>query len=209
MAHMGAMGMTGVRGEPGPEDVGTKSELMLTLETREWRDREFTEEDVNWQNNKGNTLLMVAILTHSLDYELLHVIKTTEGFDPNLQNEDGCTALILYLQMFSVIRGSCSMTVETLASIPGYKHDIQDNYGKCAYEYENNIHELVMRSKRSCMVKYFGYKDRNRAKLDKEFQDLKTEFAEYKMMVKQLWMAPGIPGAVMGNEWKALRKQSM
>ena len=152
---------------------------------------------------------MVAILTRTLDYDLLHTIKTTEGFDPNLQNEDGCTALILYLQMFDVNQGSCSGTVERLASIPGYKHDIQDNYGKCAYEYEITIHELVMRSKRSCMVNYFGYKERNRAKLDKEFQDLKAEFAEYKMMVKQLWMAPGMPGAVMGDGWKTLRKQSM
>ena len=30
MAHMGTMG---VRGDPGPEDIGTKSELMSTLAT--------------------------------------------------------------------------------------------------------------------------------------------------------------------------------
>lgn len=203
---VGAVGAQGPRGTPGPQDFGTTNELMRLLITGELRDREFTADDVNWQNDKGNTLLMVAIMMRSF---FITKIMNTEGFDPNLQNDDGCTALILYLRTFSINDGSSPRDVRKLALHPEYKHDIVDNDGKCAHDYENDNSTLVAHGRRTCMVEYYRYKERHRAKLDKEFQALKAEYAEYKMMVKQLWMAPGMPGAVMGDQWKAIRKQSM
>ena len=202
-------------------DFGTLSNDMVRLRDGPETFMRAQIADVNWKNENGKTLFMFALanctplpdmavrygvhLANNLTYIIAH-----RDFDPNIQDNVGRTALMYFVDRYgnNGIPKDFSLAISSdmnyfrvqykLAVNPKYNHSLKCNDGKFTYQYDKTESNTCFELFSKCMIHI----------QQSEITSLKKDVAELNMMVRQLWMAPGMPGAVMGTEWKAMRKNS-
>jgi hypothetical protein len=105
---------------------------------------EFTEEIVNEQNNQGKTLLMylIQMCPHDNHWQIVEKILATPGFNPNLVDYNGQTAVMLYLR-HRIIEHRVFQTVAEYRLkqllVPSYDFTIYDNNSQCVSQFEKEI----------------------------------------------------------------------
>ena len=201
-------------------DFGTLSNDMVRLRDDPANFSNIDIADVNWKNENGKTLFMFALAncTPPPDMEIRYGVYMVRNimfiiehkdFDPNIQDNVGRTALMYFADRYlsstggghnDFVIGMSSdsgyhMILTKMIANPKYDHCLKCNDGKFTYQY-NNVDAL-----------FRAYIEAKLKSLE-DAKMLRKDVAELKMMVRQLWMAPGMPGAVMGTEWKAIRKNS-